>query len=185
MQNQRDLAEQSSILLVTTDDTSSTQLASALPPEGRCLVVSYGTATGEILDSLEEQLRPVEIVVVETCQTNDAIVGDDVGVRSESPADLTGIGLQANEIMTRWRNCPEPIVVYFDSVTGLLEHVSVEDAFSFFHMLVGRIRRANAIGCFRLDPDAHDESTVATFQHLFDTALEYDSSSETFRVRGQ
>lgn len=102
-------------------------------------------------------------------------MGNDVSARVvSSPDDLTGLGIAVDGYLSEWDGSGTRSVVWLDSLTVLLQYVELRRAFRFLHVLLGRIRKAGADAMFHLDPDAHDERTVATLRSLFDTVATPD-----------
>lgn len=94
-----------------------------------------------------------------------------------SPRDLAGLGIVISEFLgqwetERWTEEPSQIVVCFDSLTTLLQYVDLQQAFRFLHVLCGRLASVDAVAHFHLDPAAHDDQTITTLRHLFDTVIE-------------
>jgi hypothetical protein len=77
-----------------------------------------------------------------------------------------------------------PILVEVDSLTALLQHVSVDTAFRFVHVLSGRVERENAVLVAGINPGAHDDRTLATLTHLFDVAVVGEEGSRRVQRRG-
>lgn len=90
----------------------------------------------------------------------------------DRPDDLTGLAIRIGEYLRERGN--EETIVTFDTLTVLLQYVSLERAFRFLHVLVDRIRQAGASAYYRLDPAAHDERTIATIRSLFDSVVAFE-----------
>lgn len=89
-----------------------------------------------------------------------------------SPGDLTGLGIKLSQCLSAWEGHDNDTVVRFNSLTTLLQFADLKRSFRFIHVLTGRISSAGAVGYFHLDPEAHDEQTLATLRGLFDIVLE-------------
>lgn len=141
-------------------------------PEGaNLLVVSYVRDADDYIGRWVQVGGDADAVAVVEARGGE-IPGEETDelVRHESPTDLTGIGIQSSEFLTRWRSEDGPTVV-FDSLTVLLQYASLETAFQFLHVFTSRVRDAEGLGYYYLDPNAHDEQTVATLKQLFDDAI--------------
>jgi hypothetical protein len=95
----------------------------------------------------------------------------------ENPADLTTLGIEISELfstMTSESAGADSTVVCFDSLTTLLQYADLRNAFRFLHVVTGRIKAAGAVGHYHLDPEAHDNQTVATIKGLFDAVVQID-----------
>lgn len=98
--------------------------------------------------------------------------GDEISTQTvATPADLTGLGMATTSYLTDWEDTDRPTVVYFDSVTILLQYVELEPGFRFLHTLTSQLKDADATGIFPFTTAAHDDRTVKTLQSLFDTIL--------------
>jgi hypothetical protein len=89
----------------------------------------------------------------------------------ENPANLQALGTSISKFCERWDREGFDIVLCFDSLTELLEHTSPSIVFQFCHVLNRRLASVDALAHFHLDPDAHDDQTVATFQSIFDSTV--------------
>lgn len=75
------------------------------------------------------------------------------------------------------------IAVCFHSVSDLLQHVGVERAFRFLHVLLVRLGSVDARAHFHLDPARHDDRTVAILSGLFDAVVEVGEDEVAVRRR--
>jgi hypothetical protein len=89
----------------------------------------------------------------------------------EDPADLTAIGVRASECLETWAGNGNRAVVVLDSVTGLLDAVSLDRAFEFLHVLAGRVESVDGRAYFLLDPAAHDDRSLSAVRELADHAV--------------
>lgn len=128
-------------------------------------------------------LNPEDIGVGQAGDSLDAVDGDAMGDLSwlvgavEDPADLTGIGIELSELLSDVGSVADtstPLVVCFDSLTRLLEHVELERAFRFLHVATARVSDAGAAGLFVLDPETVDAQARETLTGLFDHVVELD-----------
>jgi hypothetical protein len=121
--------------------------------------------------------------------TPDSFAGDPPdGVAVEtvsSPADATGIGMQVTKYLNDWQDDDAAVVVSLDSLTLVLQYVSVETLYRFLHVLTGRLDAVGATGLFFLDPTTQDETTVNTLKTLFHGVLSYDADADDWRLQTQ
>ncbi|WP_439027798.1 DUF7504 family protein [Haloarchaeobius sp. DT45] len=89
----------------------------------------------------------------------------------EDPGNLQALGTAISRFCEQWERQNFDIVVCFDSLTELLDHASAEAVFQFCHVLNSRLDSVDALAHFHLDPTAHDDETVATFQSIFDETI--------------
>ncbi|MFC7045405.1 hypothetical protein ACFQH6_08300 [Halobacteriaceae archaeon GCM10025711] len=132
---------------------------------------------------------PIAIVGVgEATRSATAQPGGAVGQRQyrietvSDPRDLTGIGIKINDALS-WLSTESDLAVCFDSLTVLLQYSDLQRTFRFLHVLTGRLTAADARAHFHLDPDAHDDQTIATLTSLFDSVVE--PTDEGWRVRNR
>ncbi len=139
------------------------------PADETLLAVSYVRQAHEYVERWEEVGGDPDRVAVIEARSGELPSNADSSelVRREAPGDLTGIGIQSSEFLTRWRDEEGPTVV-FDSLTVLLQYTSVDTAFQFLHVFTSRVRDADGRGYYYLNPTAHDDKTVATLKQLFD-----------------
>nr|WP_225334273.1 hypothetical protein [Halomicrobium urmianum] len=97
-----------------------------------------------------------------------------------SPSDLTGLGIEIINAIDEFADADEDWqpVVCFHSLTPLLQYVSSEELFQFLHKVTYTFARKDAIAHFHMDPSVHDEQTIGTFFHLFDSVIRYDDEWE-------
>lgn len=103
-------------------------------------------------------------------------LGADLSVRTVGePGDLTGIGIAISEYLSDWEDTGNQPLVYVDSLTPLLQYAEVEAVARFIHILTSRIQVAGGKAYIRLNPEAHDDRTVATLKSMVDGVTTPDS----------
>lgn len=122
-------------------------------------------------------------------QRGDSTVyeGDAFVRRASSPADLTGIGIGASELMNDLHNAgASGLRVGVDSLSTLLLYTEFDRLARFLHVLSGRIDRANGIGLFVINPGTIDAAQFDQLKTLFDGLVELRENDERreIRVRG-
>jgi hypothetical protein len=98
------------------------------------------------------------------------------------PTNLQRLGTSISEFCQRWDDGDYDIYVCFDSLSALLEYTSPEVVFQFCHVLTKRLESVDATGHFHLDPDRHEDETVATFQSIFDQVVGEETQAATIEV---
>ncbi|WP_436926709.1 DUF7504 family protein [Halosimplex amylolyticum] len=100
---------------------------------------------------------------------------DHTTERLASPRDLTKLGVKITDCLDRWtETAPEQqITVCFQSISTLLQYVTLDQVFKFLDVLTERCRAADAISHYHMDPLAHDNQTIERLTGLFDVVLEY------------
>ncbi|MBX0322448.1 hypothetical protein EGH21_05325 [Halomicroarcula sp. F13] len=96
-----------------------------------------------------------------------SLPGVDVDTVS-APSDLTCLGITLSQSLSS----ADDVVLCFDSLTALLEHVAEETVYEFLHAVLGQLDAADADAHVHLDPTAHDRQTVDKLAPLFDTVVE-------------
>ncbi len=161
------------------------------PPSATVLGITYRQSPSEWIDDWEAhtETAPAQGMVLSvgdwTASTVSSGRGPDTVDRwsvevIENASDLTGLGIELSEFL---ENAHEAETVdrprlCFDSLTALLQYADLKRVFRFLHVVTGRVKSANGVGHYHLDPDAHDEQTLATIKGLFDAVVEVDETGE-------
>lgn len=154
-------------------DEAVSGLINTSPGPRSLLAVSLLRPPGEFIAASERLWqRSPETVAAIGCRSTG--IGEsaqpDVSYRSTSiadPGDLTGLGIRINECLVAWEDL-SPIVIV-DSITTILQYADQKRVFRFLHMLTSRFKSSNVLSAFHMDPEAHEEQTIATIRSLFDT----------------
>lgn len=127
---------------------------------------------------------PAAAAVVTTPDSFGDDTPDGVAVETvSSPADVTGIGMRATKYLDGWAEDDATVVVSLDSLTLVLQYVSLETLYRFLHVLTGRLDAVGAKGLFFLDPSTQDAKTVNTLKTLFQGVLSYDADADDWRLQ--
>lgn len=133
-------------------------------PENVCVVSS-------------EEMRSASTAMNSTTKLSTD-TGEMIQLQSiSSPGDLLEIGRGINRCLGTSSVDGGQRHVCFDSLTTVLNYVDTKPAYQFFHSLLPAMRRQNCIAHFHMDPDAHDEKTVAIIQSLFKSTFQYDKEA--------
>ena len=189
-----DVLEDEHNVLVRASSTAAGEVTASLVPSEAALDrtnvvgVSYTRSPDEWLEDWRRAVGrlPERCTVVCMGESTRSAAGGasmgpaaDVTVVGENPEDLTGLGITLGEQFSTGG----PTVLSFDSLTALLQYVDEKLAFRFLHSLTGRVAGNDARAHYLLDPDAHDDRTVATLTELFDATVEPDEDGWTVRTR--
>jgi len=155
-------------------------------PSTKRLVLTYVYGAAAYLSQIEDTMDdPPELAIIEaTGDTNSppGLPGDwPVEIRHEAPGDLTGIGIQSSEFLTRWHNADD-VAVCVESITAMLQYVPIQTAYRFLHVLTHRVTHAGATAHYHMSPGAHSEQELGTLKQLFDAIAEYDTATDTWTV---
>ncbi|MFO7966536.1 MAG: RAD55 family ATPase [Archaeoglobaceae archaeon] len=100
-------------------------------------------------------------------------------IKRVSVMDLTGITSKLNKFLEDvWRDGNKKIVIVFDSLSTLLMYSNLQTVFRFLHILVARIKSADAVALYIIEQGMHDEATAATLKQLFSGAIEIKEEKE-------
>lgn len=174
------------------DDACDALLSGGQTPPESVVLVSIGVAPAERLAVLgrEGRHRPAEVTVITTeegevsseREGRDGLrMGSDTSVRTtvvSGPGGVTGISHRLAQVISDWDDDTHGRLC-FHSITGLLEHAEVPDAFRFLHLVTSHISSVGGIAHFHMDPTDHDEETLGTIDGLFDTVVEYEEGDWT------
>lgn len=88
------------------------------------------------------------------------------------PSDLTKLGITISNVVSALEG--NTIKICFHSLTGLLQYTDLKRAFRFLNVLQGRIDSiaGTTQSHYQMNPEAHDNETVATIRSLFDAVIE-------------
>ncbi|ERH10745.1 MAG: hypothetical protein J07HX64_02524 [halophilic archaeon J07HX64] len=160
-------------------------LSRSPPAETRVLAVTYGYSPAEFIEAWADHVgeAPAAGGVVAVGESESEFADGTWRARFvKNPGDLTGIGIQLSELLSdlaAGAGPNEEVVVCFDAVSSLLQYADLQRSFRFLHVVTGRVRNADSTCYYHLDPDAHDEQTMATLDSLFDSTVESNSDGWT------
>lgn len=176
---------------IRTHGTCSSIAVDGAPDRTRVVAISYLRDAETYREQWRESVGtlPEHLAVIEAqdapSSENKTSPYDDTDVLTESPDDLMWLGIHANEYLTRWHDVDDPVALCLDSLSVLLQYVSVERAYKFLHVLTGRIERAGAKAHYHMNPTLHDTQEINTVKQLCDSAVEYDPASEEWAVQSR
>ncbi|WP_433623447.1 DUF7504 family protein [Halomicrococcus sp. NG-SE-24] len=155
-------------------------LADREPAVRNLLAITYAATAEEFLARWHDSVgdRPANVGVVDVGETMRSTAARAVGgdpdrnvVRSvERPRDFDATTAAVEAYIDRFP--PEGTVLVCDSLTVLLDRVGLSAAISFVDDLMTSLAAANAVGYFVVDPDAHDDGTLAALDALFDAGVD-------------
>jgi hypothetical protein len=142
------------------------------------LVVTVGTAPNDWVDTVQASSASIGEIAVVTDAPTTRPDGVTQFERLSSPDDPTALGVRINERLRGWSDAP--VVVVFDSLTALLGVVEYDIAIKFLSVLLDGVRAADGVAHVCMDPDAHDEDTVATVAALLGGTAAVDEDGWTY-----
>lgn len=175
-----------------TPDIAADLLSTRDPARTNLVAVLYDTSPDEWMKAWLRRIgtRPADLRIVSVGdRTRSAAAGaqgtptpeigggDGTTIRPiEDPSNVTELGITINECLTE-QGDGERTVLYFDSVSALLQWTNTDYAVQFLQILAGRLAGNGRAGVFLLRPDAHDEDTVRTLEGAFDTVVHSGEAS--------
>lgn len=93
----------------------------------------------------------------------------------DSPSDLTSLGIRLTERMTSPPTADGAHRLWFESLSTLLQYVSVGTVFKFVHTLHSRLSGTDATVCYHLDPTLHETRTVYRLRSVCDAWVRIDT----------
>ncbi|MFC4450162.1 helix-turn-helix transcriptional regulator [Halorussus aquaticus] len=194
--DRRQLEQSSNVLLLapltpTGNRACLELLASTTPPEDANVAAVTYTPPPETwisdwkkyIERLPDELAFIHANTVETTGDHDeSELPPDVSVARVDPNQPMDIIAPLSEQLTRWNGNGNQTLVSVQTLTILLEYVDFDTAFRYLHILTHRVRAADAIGFYQMDPDIHDEETINTLKTLFDAVVEVSDDGEEWSV---
>lgn len=179
----------------TADEACGALLMGDSPTEETIVLVCIGESPADRLAVLgrDDVDPPAAVTVISTDEGMGSIetsedesvdaVESDTTVRTtvvSGPGGITGISHKLADVLSEWDEDVQGRLCFY-SVTGLLAHADLSDAFRFLHLLTRHVSEVGGIAHFHMDSTAHDAETVGTLDGLFDTVMEYEDGNWTVR----
>jgi hypothetical protein len=163
--------------------TESDERVDPVAGERPLVVVGFTRGDWERAAECVERERDVYFVDATPSGTTRAIP-DRLTVESvASPTDLTGIGIALEECCERVTPADGSPVCWIPSLTALLQYLDAQRGYRFCNAVVNRLAGADGSSQFEIQPGAHDEQTVATFESLADVVVDQSAEGTTVRRR--
>ncbi|WP_231182735.1 HalOD1 output domain-containing protein [Haladaptatus sp. DYF46] len=172
-----------SILLCTAalgrdgDDDCIRWLSCKEEADRNVLLVTYNRAPKVVYDHWESHVgeEPTELGIISVggggARTGTHRLeprGDSNAISLASPASLGRLETTIHLYLDQWSANDGKTVLCFDSISSSLRHVDRTAAFRFLHSLTEYLRQQNVLAHFHIDPDLHDDATIAMLCSLFD-----------------
>lgn len=163
-------------LVSATDDEG--MIFISVDEDGASIVEGYEASSGTF--------DPGRMCVIDCSEHGTDAAGSSRQVGS--PSDLTGIGIEFSSLYeTLHGNGFDRTRVGLYSIPTLLAFADdFRSVFRFLHTVTSRIRTADGLGLFAIDPDAVDDEAFATIAQAFDARLNVREGADCpeFRVHG-
>jgi hypothetical protein len=93
-----------------------------------------------------------------------------------SPADVTGLGVG---LTNQLRSIPgDRARVALLSLSPVVDRLGPEKTFAFAHVLTSRVRNADLLGLFAVDPTRHQPEHIRIFRSLVDGSLRFRTADD-------
>lgn len=152
------------------------------------IVITTNRSAERVVAALADRDAPVaDRLGVVDCASGDEDPGDVQGVpvrQLSSPGDLTGMSLEFAKLLQEFeqRGVEGGVRVGLATISTLLMYNEVRTVFRFLHVFSSRIRSAELLGLFTLDPAMHDDQTTNTVRTIFD--CEATPTDDGFELAG-
>ncbi|WP_136716582.1 DUF7504 family protein [Halorientalis salina] len=175
----------------STSGVCTDLLAGEDPPSATVLGITYRQSPAEWIGGWEDATgtAPAHGMVIGVGDLSDLDAASESAPETadrwtvesiENASDLTGLGIELSKFLEQAHetDAVDRPRLCFDSLTALLQYADLKRAFRFLHVVTGRVKSANGIGHYHIDPEAHDEQTLATIKGLFDAVVDVDETGE-------
>lgn len=116
--------------------------------------------------------KPSRTNVVAVRGVNDEVEGKPARIRSLRPSRLTNTDVIEKEVIGILREArpdSDEILLYFDSLTALIQYAGVDEVHELLEVLTSRFRSMeDTVGYFGMDPEAHYPTTLEKIGGIFD-----------------
>ncbi|UPV74447.1 hypothetical protein M0R89_18190 [Halorussus limi] len=148
--------------------------------ESNVLVLTFGRADRWLRELRAEHGDPNETAIIQIDETlrRSTSHPDDVTVKTVSPTDLTGVGMAVSDVIERWTDGDAETVVCFDSVTDFLQYADSSTMYRFLRVVTRRFDAVDGFAHFHMNPNAHDQQTIATLKSPFDAVVDASDGSD-------
>src|SRR6056297_2486257 len=163
-------------------------LAAGFDEEGAAVVSTDSSAADIRTDMAQYTDSPAEALPLGVVDC----VGDSHGSESlgpfdsrvNSPADLTGIGMQLTSLLERLYGDHSPrLRVGLLSLTTMSMYATPEQVVRFLHVVTNRIRKADAVGFVVAHADTMDEEHLQRLRSFVDGVVEVREHDDEMELR--
>ncbi len=153
--------------------------------ERNVLIVTYNRSPEVVLRHWQSRVgdEPMQLGVVAigvgNAQTGTQRLqpsGEGNSVSLSNPASLGRLETTIRLYLDEWAANEYPTVLCFDSVSTLLHHVDRTAAFRFLASLTEQLPLLDVVAHFHINPNVHDDETVAMLCSLFDIVQGYEAT---------
>lgn len=163
-------------------------LGDAGEDEGMLLISAdmNGAAAIEEYEAAGRAFDPGRMCVVDCVEHSQEAPNVPVR-RVASPSDLTGVGMEFSSLYQSLHGSGlTQVRIGLHSISTLLVYADdFRPVYRFLHTVTSRIRTADGLGAFTIDPDAVEDKALATIAQAFDAKIEVREVSGTLELRIQ
>lgn len=158
-------------------------LAGDEPADRNVLSVLFTRRPDRRVENWERHVgeRPASFEILGSQRPSSLPDGVDAGAVS-GPGNLTEVGVSITERLDAWPD-DRPGGVCVHSATAQLQHANVDQVYQFLYTLCDHLHEEGLSGHVHMNPGAHDEQTVDTFETLFDAVVEVGEDERTVHTR--
>lgn len=144
--------------------------------EGRnVLLIRYRRTGSDRLRRIAEDAKRVHLISIGYRESVPDGVEDAVETTHiNNPGEMTRLGIVMTRAIGQWETDPVDTVVCLDSLDILMGYTDVRSAFRFLHVLLSKLRSAEAIAHFHIDHSDSDTQAANTLKPLFDSIVTID-----------
>jgi KaiC/GvpD/RAD55 family RecA-like ATPase len=192
------VASGTNLLVVGDDDTGASDLvyrvlARAPRYHEHAILVTTERSTAAVVEAYRSNLAdPDDLDHLRVVDGSHSGLERETGAlpatqleAAASPADVTGLGVGVTNHLRSIRSARVRIGVV--SLSPVIDRLGAERAFAFAHVLTSRVRNADHLGLFAVDPSRHAAEHVRVLQSLVDgtfTVRTTDDGSRELRGVG-
>lgn len=144
--------------------------------EGRnVLLIRYRQIGSDRLRRIAENAEDVHLISIGYRQTIPDALDDLVEMtRISNPSELTRLGIVMTRVIENWDAESLDTVICVDSLNVLMGYTDERSVFRFLHVLLSKLRSANAISHFHIEPSGGGTQSADTLKPLFDSVITID-----------
>lgn len=153
------------------------------------VIITADASAQQVLSDFERIGGAVDtdrVRVVDCTQKSDGELGEFVSSVG-TPGDLTGIGIEySNQYEQVYARGYDTVRTGIYTLTPLLVYSEdVRPVFRFVNTVTSRIRTADGLGVFAIDPAAHEDQTLGSIAQSFDGRIHIREGDAGIEIRVQ
>ncbi|MDR9380281.1 MAG: response regulator [Natronomonas sp.] len=158
------------------NDRACTDLLGLDSVEGRnVLLIRYRQIRPERLRRIAGDAEGVHLISIGYPQSLPDDIDESVETtRINNPSELTRLGIVMTRVIGEWGTDTLQTVVCVDSLEILVGYTDERSVFRFLQVLLSKLRSANAISHFHIEPSRGDSHNADVFKPLFDSVVTID-----------